>query len=166
MSYEKLPMAVLFWVTFVNAYGMTFLFSFIGFMVVDLGGVKTKNEAGYLAGYISSAFFVGGAVSAIFWGWAADRYGRKPVVIVSLLSIVINSVLFGMAKDIYAALITRFLAGLLNGIVPASKVMIAELTTGKDQSIGMSMLSAAWSLGLILGPAISGWTASIDAEMG
>mmetsp|Transcript_17128 Transcript_17128/g.20746 ORF Transcript_17128/g.20746 Transcript_17128/m.20746 type:complete len:509 (+) Transcript_17128:2092-3618(+) len=164
MGYEPVPLGVLSLVIFVNAYGTTFLFSFIGFMVVDLGAAKNKNESGYVAGYVTSAFFVGRMVSSIFWGYMADKYGRRPVLLIALLSIAIGGVAFGASPTFEIALLVRFLAGLFNGIIAVSKAMVHELTTGEHKAMGMSAVTAMWSLGLILGPAISGWTSSIPSD--
>jgi len=64
MGYDKTSLAALSLVIFVNAYGVTFIFSFIGFMIVDLGEAKTRNEAGYVAGYVTSAYFLGRMLSS------------------------------------------------------------------------------------------------------
>jgi MFS family permease len=49
-------------------------------MIMDFGLVDRRSETGYYAGFINSASFLGRVLTASAWGFAADRFGRKPVI--------------------------------------------------------------------------------------
>ncbi|CAM9302492.1 unnamed protein product, partial [Ectocarpus sp. 8 AP-2014] len=69
-----------------HSYSLSSLFPYVGFMVQHLGVADDKDEAGYYAGYLASAFMVGRFATSYFWGRFADRYGRLPVVYIGLSS--------------------------------------------------------------------------------
>jgi len=127
--------------------------------VVDIGATDDVDKAGYYAGFVGAAFMAGRTVSSFFWGIYADRYGRKPVILIGCASIAVLSVLFGVSTTFSMALVTRFLIGLGNGIAGTSKTIVAELCSEDFQPRAMGFVTGTWSLGLILGPALGGVTA-------
>jgi MFS family permease len=104
-------MAILATAVFASAISLSGLFPYVGFMVIYLGKAKDEDEAGYYSGYIASAMMFGRLVSSFWWGQVADRWGRKPVVIIGCLSIATFSVTFGCSSTFQFALLSRFLLG-------------------------------------------------------
>ena len=51
-----------------------------------------------------------------FWGWLADKIGRRPVLLLSLALLTASMVAFGLSTSLYMAIFTRFFAGISNGI--------------------------------------------------
>jgi len=81
-----------------------------------------------------------------------------------MLSVGFGGVLFGASTTFTMALTVRFLSGFFNGASAVTKAMAHELTSGEHKAAAMSLVTGTWSLGLILAPAISGWTASIPSN--
>ena len=77
----------------------------------------SRDQAGFYAGYLASAMMLGRMISSVPWGIAADKYGRKPVVLIGLFAIAITSILFGLSTNIYFALAIRFILGVFNPIM-------------------------------------------------
>jgi MFS family permease len=109
-------MTILATAVFASAISLSGLFPYVGFMVISLGEAKDENEAGYFSGYIASAMMFGRLVSSFWWGQIADKWGRKPVLILGCLSIAIFSISFGCANNFQLALISRFLLGDLSSL--------------------------------------------------
>jgi MFS family permease len=87
------------------------VFPYSGYMVIHLiPGVDNEN-AGFYAGMLASSFMVGRACSAYAWGQLADIYGRKFVLIVSLLISSIGSLAFGCSTTFFMAVLVRFIMG-------------------------------------------------------
>ncbi|CAA7392981.1 unnamed protein product [Spirodela intermedia] len=145
-------------VTLCTALPMSSLFPFLYFMVRDLNIAK-EEDIGFYAGYIGSSFMVGRALTAFLWGILADKYGRKPVIVFSVSSVVIFNTLFGLSTNFWMAVSTRFLLGSLNGLLGPIKAYAVEVSPKKYQASATSLVTTAWSIGLIFGPAIGGYLA-------
>jgi MFS family permease len=94
-------------------------------MVQDLG--ISKDDAPFYAGMLVSAYAVAEAITAPGWGMISDVYGRKPVALIGLLGVAMSSLLFGVAKSYWVALLARFIGGALNGNVAIMQTMVAEM---------------------------------------
>uniref|UniRef100_A0A5B6ZXR2 Major facilitator superfamily (MFS) profile domain-containing protein n=1 Tax=Davidia involucrata TaxID=16924 RepID=A0A5B6ZXR2_DAVIN len=135
------------------------LFPFLYFMIRDFHIAKTEEDIGYYAGYVGSSFMLGRALTSVFWGIVADRYGRKPVIIIGTCTVVVFNTLFGLSINFWMAICTRFLLGSLNGLLGPIKAYASEVFREEYQSLGMSIVSTAWGIGLIIGPALGGFLA-------
>ncbi|KAJ6989101.1 protein ZINC INDUCED FACILITATOR-LIKE 1-like [Populus alba x Populus x berolinensis] len=135
------------------------LFPFLYFMIRDFGIAEREEDIGYYAGYVGSSFMIGRALTSVFWGIVADRYGRKPVILLGTLAVVIFNTLFGLSVNFWMAIITRFLLGSLNGLLGPIKAYAVEIFRAEYQALGLSTVSTAWGIGLIIGPALGGFLA-------
>ncbi|PKI40281.1 hypothetical protein CRG98_039306 [Punica granatum] len=124
-----------------NAMPISSLFPFIYFMIRDFHITKREEDIGFYAGFVGSSFMVGRGLTSVFWGMLADRYGRKPVILIGTFSIAILNVLFGLSTSLWMALVTRFPLGCFNGLV------------------GTVRVSTSRGIGLVIGPAIGGFFA-------
>jgi len=135
------------------------LFPFLYFMIRDFKVAKTEEDVGYYAGYVGSSFMLGRALTSVLWGMIADRYGRKPVMIIGTATVVIFNTLFGLSVNFWMAISTRFLLGSLNGLLGPVKAYASEIFREEYQALGISAISTSWGIGLIIGPALGGFLA-------
>ncbi|CAM8926976.1 unnamed protein product [Rhodiola kirilowii] len=135
------------------------LYPFLYYMVRDFQIAKNESHIGYYAGIVGSAYMIGRAFSSIPWGIAADRYGRKPVIICGSISVVIFNTLFGFSSKFWIAVTTRFFLGSLCGVIGSAKAYAMEISRKEHEAMGISLVSTSWGLGLVLGPAIGGFLA-------
>lgn len=139
-----------------NALPISSLFPFLYFMIRDFHIAKQEEDVGFYAGFVGSAFMFGRALTSVFWGQLADRYGRKPVIIFGTASVVIFNTMFGVSANFSMAVLSRFLLGTLNGLLGPAKAYVSEVCREEHQAVGMSMITTAWGIGLIIGPALGG----------
>ncbi|XP_062092069.1 protein ZINC INDUCED FACILITATOR-LIKE 1-like [Humulus lupulus] len=142
-----------------SALPISSLFPFLYFMIRDLNVAKREEDIGYYAGYVGSSYMLGRALTSVLWGHVADRYGRKPVIIIGTFTVVIFNALFGLSVNFWMALTTRFFLGCFNGLLGPIKAYASELFREEYQAIGISTVSTAWGIGLIIGPALGGFLA-------
>ncbi|EOO04360.1 putative major facilitator superfamily transporter protein [Phaeoacremonium minimum UCRPA7] len=131
------------------------IFPYINKMVQENGGLEPE-DVGFYAGLIESLFSLTQAIVMIFWGEAADRIGRKPVLVFSLFGVTLATSIFGMAKTIWQMILFRCLAGVFAGTIVTIRTMIAEHSTQKTQARSFSWFAFSGNLGIFLGPLLGG----------
>jgi MFS family permease len=101
-----------------------------------------------------SLFSLAQMMFMIPWGRTADRFGRKPVLVFSLVGVSIMTSLFGFSKSIPAMILFRCLSGALSANVLTVRTMISENCSLKTQARAFSLFSFAGSFGIFIGPVI------------
>ncbi|KAH7413885.1 major facilitator superfamily domain-containing protein [Phaeosphaeria sp. MPI-PUGE-AT-0046c] len=127
-------------------------------MVQDLG--IHERDASFYAGLLVSAYAIAEAITAPGWGMISDVYGRKPVALIGLLGVALSSIVFGMAKTYWLALLARFVGGALNGNVAIMQTMVAEMVKNPaHEPRAYATQPFVWTLGGIIGSAMGGFLA-------
>ncbi|KAH9686721.1 hypothetical protein KPL70_014472 [Citrus sinensis] len=87
---------------------------------------------------------LGRALTSVLWGLVADRCGRKPVIIIGSITVVILNTLFGLTVNFWMAITTRLLLGALNGLLGPIKVLSIPLLTSYTYIAMLSGFSLAF----------------------
>ncbi|BFZ18360.1 hypothetical protein BsWGS_21399 [Bradybaena similaris] len=143
---------------FSSASTLTFLLPFLPEMMLTLGYSETNK--GTYVGIVASSVFAGRIVGSVFWGWLADRQGRKVVLLITIALNGIFAASFGFANNLIMAVVFRFLCGAVNGTVGTAKTILYDISDNTNQALSMSMLSVSWGMGMIIGPTVGGVLAS------
>ena len=116
-----------------------------------------KNEVAKWAGILSAIFSVSQCLTAIGWGRASDRFGRKYVILLGLFCTMNASLLFGFSRNLAWAIVARILAGASNGTVGIIRTTVAEMVPEKSlQPRAFSVMPLVWTIGSIFGPILGG----------
>jgi MFS family permease len=135
------------------------LFPFLYFMIRDLHIAKQTQDIGFYAGFVGASYMFGRAISSTVWGIVADKHGRKPVIVLTLVSIIIFNTLFGLSLNYWMALITRCLLGVMCGYLGPIKAYATEVCRKEYNHLALAVVSSSRGIGLIIGPAIGGYLA-------
>lgn len=95
-------------------------------------------------------------ISTPVLGKLSDHYGRKPIIVFSLLLTTISYLIFAFAPNYIVALFSRSVAGIGGGSISAAQAYIADITEKKERAKGMGLIGTAFGLGFVLGPIIGG----------
>ena len=98
-------------------------------------------------------------------GAASDRFGRRPVILLSNFGLGLDYLLMAMAPTLGWLLVGRVISGITSASYPTAGAYIADVTPPADRAGKFGMLGAAFGLGFILGPAIGGLLGSIDLRL-
>lgn len=143
----------------------TVLIDLIGFgIVIPLVPLYAEQFGASVVeiGLLTAVYALMQLVFAPVWGRVSDRYGRRPVILGSLLGSAAAWLMFGFAPALWVLFLARILDGISGASYAAAQAYVADITTDEDRVRGMGLIGAAFGLGFIIGPAIGGLFAAID----
>lgn len=129
-------------------------------------GIADKHSLSVWLGWTFALQSVASIVTLPFWGKLGDKYGRKPMAVRA--GVCLALIYFGMSvcRSPLQLVILRFLNGALTGFIPSSMALIATNTPDEHAPKSLATAQVANSSGLIIGPAIGGWLASLVGYRG
>lgn len=105
------------------------------------------------------AYSLGQFLGSPLWGKLSDRFGRRPVLIWSLVGGLISYLLMAQATDIWGLGLARLFGGLMAGNIAVAFAYVGDVVPEAGRPKAMGLLGAAFGLGFIFGPAIGGLVA-------
>lgn len=124
-------------------------------LIVELEGVSL-SEATLIGGFIAASYAVFQFLMGPLVGNLGDRFGRRPVILLSLFGFSIDFVMMGFAPNIIWLFVGRCIAGALGAIFGPANATMADISTGEDRAKSFGMVGAAFGIGFMIGPAIGG----------
>jgi DHA1 family tetracycline resistance protein-like MFS transporter len=107
-------------------------------------------------GLLFASFSVAQLLAAPVLGDLSDRYGRRPVLIFSLLGTAISFAMLAVAESLALVFASRIIDGLSGGNISTARAYIGDVTTVESRARAFGLIGAAFGLGFILGPALGG----------
>ena len=127
-----------------------------------LGNPSFRLETVIFGGVLGSLYAALQFFFAPIWGGLSDRYGRKPILLITLTGTAIGYFLWIMAGDFWLLLLSRVIGGMAGGNISVATAAIADVTTREKRSKGMAFVGIAFGLGFVLGPALGGIASQWD----
>ncbi len=147
-----MPLAVIFLIVFIDLVGFGMIIPILPFYAEHEPFRATPFEIGLLfSAYSWMQFFFSPLL-----GRLSDRYGRKPVLFLSLLGSAVGYLIIGFAATLTFVFVGRIVSGITGANISAAQAYIADVTTKENRAKGMGLFGAAFGLGFILGPGIAG----------
>jgi len=134
------------------------------FLKMLFGSISSLTN---LAGTDMSAIVLfGGALGALYsllqffaapiWGGLSDRYGRKPILMISIFGLFSSYLLWIFSGSFTTLILARLIGGIMGGNLSTATAAVADVTDDTNRSKGMAFVGIAFALGFIFGPAIGG----------
>ncbi len=150
------PLAIIFLTIFVNLVGFGIIVPLLPFYA------ETFGASPVVIGLLFAVFSICQLVAAPLLGDWSDRYGRRPVLIFSLAGTVVSFVMLALAHSIVMLFLARIVDGLSGGNISTARAYVADITEPKDRARAYGIIGAAFGLGFIVGPALSGVLATVS----
>lgn len=147
---------------FVAAIGMSQIAPVLPIYIQHLG-VQDTASITKISGIAFGITYVVSAIFSPIWGSAADKYGRKPMILRASLGMAITIGCMGFAPNVYVLIGLRLLQGVITGYSTACTALIATQTDKENAGYALGTLSTANIAGSLIGPTIGGF---IDEAFG
>lgn len=129
-----------------------------GILIPQLGVYGVKFGASpFSVGLLLSVYSLLQLVFAPVLGRLSDRYGRRPVLLLSLAGSMLGYVLFAFAHSLPLLFLSRVIDGASGGNISTAQAYVADVTRPEERAKGMGLIGAAFGLGFVLGPALGGF---------
>jgi len=148
MNNRKL--VTLFLIVFIDLLGFSIILPLLPFYAESFNA--TPTQIGFLVASYAAAQLVG----APLLGRLSDRFGRKPVLLISLTGTFIGFLILGFANSLWMLFLSRILDGFTGGNISVAQAYITDVTDESNRARGLGLLGAAFGLGFIIGPAVGG----------
>jgi MFS transporter, DHA1 family, tetracycline resistance protein len=150
------PLLIIFLTIFVNLVGFGIIIPLLPFYA------ETFGASPVVIGLLFAVFSMCQLVAAPALGDLSDRYGRRPILIFSLAGTVVSFVMLALAHSIAMLFAARIVDGLSGGNISTARAYVADITEPNDRARAYGIIGAAFGLGFILGPALSGILSAIS----
>jgi DHA1 family tetracycline resistance protein-like MFS transporter len=157
---------------------LAFIFCTVSLDVLALGimiPVLPTIILGFMGGDTAAAAEVFG-VFAVAWGLMqflfspllgalSDRYGRRPIILISCLGLGLDYVFMAVAPSLTLLLVGRIVSGITAATIATSFAYIADVTKPDERARSFGIVGLAFGLGFVLGPAIGGLLGGLDPRL-
>ncbi len=153
MQHKIRSLRIILGITILNGIGMTIVLPLFPFL---LERYVARDHVAVAMSALVSVFAVCTFFAAPVFGALADRYGRKPILLVSLLGSVVGYLLLGMGGALWILYLGRIIDGLTAGNQSALFAYISDITEPEERGKWFGYLGGAIGLGFMVGPTIGG----------
>lgn len=126
---------------------------------------KTYGVTGETLGALTASFSVAQFFATPVLGSLSDKWGRKPLLVISLAGTCLSFLLFAWAGSIFILFTARILDGLTGGNVSVAQAMVSDTSTPQNRAKKFGILGSAFGFGFVIGPAIGGLLNKFSPQM-
>ena len=155
------PLILIFLIVFIDLVGFGMVIPVLPIYAQTAPFFASPAEIGFVVSIYSWMQFV---FSPIL-GRLSDKYGRRPVLFISMLGSAVGYVVLGLANTLVLVFAGRIISGITGGNISAAQAYIADVTSKENRAKGMALFGAAFGLGFVAGPAIGGITSKYGVHI-
>ena len=151
---RRTSLLVLFLTVFMDLIGFGMVIPFLPFYA------REYHASGFVVGAIVGVYSIMQFFFAPIWGRMSDRFGRRPVILMSLATSCTGYLLFAFSRNIEWLFLSRVIAGAGGANIGTAQAYITDVTEPAERAKYMGLIGAAFGAGFILGPPLSvaAWT--------
>ncbi len=147
---------IIFFVVLVDMLSFSIVLPLLPYLANSLGATA------FQIGLLGAMYPIFQVIGAPILGRLSDRYGRKPILVLSIAGTVVGFIVLATAQSLWILFISRALDGLTGGNISVAQAYIADVTKPEERGKALGMIGAAFGLGFILGPVTGGLLSDIS----
>ncbi|OJU27371.1 MAG: tetracycline resistance MFS efflux pump [Sphingobacteriales bacterium 41-5] len=154
-SNKNAAMGFIFITMTIDVIGWGLIIPVMPSLISELKHIPIKETSRW-GGYLISVFAIMQLLFSPLMGNLSDRFGRRPVLLISLLAFCIDYVILALAHNYSLLMLGRILAGITGASFTAATAYIADISTPETRAKNFGLIGAAFGLGFVIGPALGG----------
>lgn len=147
----------------IDAMGIGLMVPVMPDLLQDVGAADL-GKAALWGGVLTTAFAVMQFVFGPVLGGLSDRYGRRPVLLISLVFMSLDYLVMALAGSIWLLLAGRIVGGITASTQATANAYMADISPPEDRAANFGLIGAAFGLGFVLGPLIGGFLGEFGAR--
>jgi len=155
-SSRKAAISFIFFTLLIDVTGLGLIIPVLPKLIETLIGTDDISVASQWGGWLTFAYAIMQFIFAPVVGALSDKFGRRPVLLFSLLGFGIDYIFLSLAPTIGWLFVGRIIAGITGASFTTASAYIADISAPEDRSKNFGMIGAAFGLGFIIGPVIGG----------
>ncbi|MDR0810182.1 MAG: TCR/Tet family MFS transporter [Gemmobacter sp.] len=160
---QNLALSFILITVMIDAIGIGLIYPVMPDLMVEVTG-RSLADAAIWGGVLTTAFAVMQFLGSPVVGNLSDRFGRRPVLLVSLAAMALDYVLMALAHTVWLLLIGRVIAGITAATHSTANAYVADISTPDERGRRFGLIGAAYGAGFVAGPMLGGMLAGIDAR--
>ncbi len=162
----KRPAALgfIFVTVFIDVLGLGVIIPVLPKLLEQIGHVDV-SMASQLSGYLTFAYALMQFIFSSVLGNLSDRYGRRPVLLLSLFGFGIDYLLMAFAPTVFWLFVGRIIAGIAGASSTTATAYIADVSTGDKRAANFGLIGAATGLGFIVGIGLGGYLGDVGLKI-
>lgn len=155
MINRRFALGVVFFTALMDSIGFGIILPVTPTLLMEVSAEGLSTSAVY-GGWLMFSFAIMQFVSMPVLGNLSDAYGRKPVLLGSLLVLSINYLIMGLAQSLILLFIGRLISGIGSATFSTCNAYIADTTSVEERAQFFGLMGAAFGLGFVIGPVLGG----------
>ncbi|MEJ5314259.1 MAG: MFS transporter [Anaerolinea sp.] len=148
--FKNKALSSIFLIVFIDLLGFSLILPLLPYLA------KSFSASEFQIGLLVASYALAQFIGAPFLGRLSDRYGRRPILLISIAGNALGFLLLGIAQNLTMLFVSRILAGFTAANISVAQAYISDVTDNQSRARGLGLIGAAFGLGFILGPAIGG----------
>ncbi len=152
---QRTSIIVLFATMVIYVFGIGVMLPVIPLLVKELSG-DAVGKAATLYGALLSLYALMQFLFGPAFGALSDRFGRRPIMLVSLAGLGVDYILLAVAPNLWVVALARIIGGIMGASVATATAYIADITPPEKRAANFGLIGAAFGVGFIAGPLVGG----------
>ena len=165
MNKTNLPIKIIIFTVILDSVGIGIMIPVLPSLMTDVLPGKTVAEAAVWGGILASIFAVMQFICGPVLGSLSDTFGRRPVILISLIFMTFDYIIMGLATSVWMLLFGRVLGGITASTHSTAAAYVADISSSEQKAARFGYIGAGFGIGFVLGPIIGGLLGEIGPRI-
>ena len=159
----RLPLTFVLLTTVIDSMGIGLIIPVMPALLREIGDIPL-SDAALLGGVLATAFAITLFLFGPTVGALSDRFGRRPIMLVSLVVMAVDYLVMAVAQTFWLLLIGRLVGGMVAATQATAMAFMADISKPEEKASRFGMIGAAFGVGFVLGPLLGGLLAEFGTR--